>query len=694
MRKRREIKRVRIIIYYILAIVLPCLILGVLAFRGIKNDQALVERELRNSLTETSQDIIAQSDFYISLIEDEFIKIIDSITPPNRTIYADSTLLQFSHNQIVTGVFFIPENDNLKLLNTRLLYVPDNVATYPTPSEFRALQKKMNKGWQYEFREKDYRKGLNYYQQIQVEVQGKQSEGEVLNVIARLQKKLKLDDDAIHTYDLIWNKYPSVYIQGKIPLGAVALIEKSLLLIKESDSISALNNIKILLNQIQKSAWEVRYSYYTFIVSQADKIISWCSNSNNEEVKQMLKEIDLIKNKISILETHTEYLLLFLKNEVINVAESDQTSPIQRDKAEIYTNSYFWSLFLTVNNGKWGLLFNTDFLLENVIQPLIIEKSNDLDFHWEILDESDGLLVQSKSNFNNIIPVYTAFPSNLPAFKMRLYPQNTGLLVSFFNFREGLFLYIYIAIIIILTFGLVFTLWIINNEIHFSKMKSYFMSTVSHEFKSPLTSIRQMAEMLSRGRVPSNQRKERYYKLILQQSERLSHLIENILDFSKMEENQKIFNFKKDNIFNLVKEAINSFQNDRIKPGIHISFSNGESIPYVVFDKEAMEQVMRNLLDNACKYSGDSKNVEVEIFTQNQNVVVNITDHGVGISKKDKGKIFDRFYRVGDELTQSVKGSGIGLTIVRQIVEAHNGNIEVESNPGKGSTFSVILPKA
>jgi signal transduction histidine kinase len=277
---------------------------------------------------------------------------------------------------------------------------------------------------------------------------------------------------------------------------------------------------------------------------------------------------------------------------------------------------------------------------------------------------------------------------------MKLYPQSAGLLGSFFNSREGLFLYIYIAIIIILVFGLVFTLRTMNNEIQFSKMKSYFMSTVSHEFKSPLTSIRQMAEMLDRGRVPSKQRKERYYKLILQQSERLSHLIENILDFSKMEENRKIFNFKKDSLFNLVKEAIKSFQDNSTKQAIHISLSNVESIPEVVFDKEAMEQVMHNLLDNACKYSGNSKNIEVSIITKDENVIVKVTDHGVGISKKDKGKIFDRFYRVGDELTQSVKGSGIGLTIVRQIVKAHNGNILVESSPGKGSAFSVILPIA
>jgi hypothetical protein len=695
MRKRREIKRERIIIYYILAIVLPCLILGVLAFRGIKNDQALVEREFHNTLIETSQDIINQTDAYISSIEKDFSRITETITTPNKTVFKDSLLGKFiAKNLAVAGIFNTPNDGTPMLMNTGFLYVPDDVANYPDLSESIISQKKMNLGWQYEFKEKDYQKALDYYQKLLVEVRGKQSKGKVVNIIARLQKKLKLNEDAIHTYELIWNTYPSVYIQGEIPLGAVALLEKSSLLINNSDSISALNNIRILLNQIQRSAWEIGFSYYTFIVSQADKITSRCEDSKNGEIKQLLQEIDKIKDNISILETHTEYLLSFLGNKEINTSELNQTTEIKRHKTRIDANSYFWSLLSTENNGKWGLIFDTDFLLENAIKPLVIERPNELDFYWEILDENEELLLQSESNSESITPIYTAFPPNLPSLKMKLYPKDAGLLGSFINSRGGLFLYIYITIIIILVFGLAFTMRTMNNEIQFSKMKSYFMSTVSHEFKSPLTSIRQMAEMLARGRVPSRLRKEQYYRMILQQSERLSHLIENILNFSKMEANRKVFNFRKDNLFNLVEEAIDTFQNDSTKPGIRINLSNGESTPDVIFDKEAMEQVMHNLLDNACKYSGDSKNIEVEIITKDQNVIVNVTDHGVGINKKDKDKIFDRFYRVGDEFTQSVKGSGIGLTIVRQIIEAHNGNIVVESYPGKGSTFSVILPKA
>jgi signal transduction histidine kinase len=263
---------------------------------------------------------------------------------------------------------------------------------------------------------------------------------------------------------------------------------------------------------------------------------------------------------------------------------------------------------------------------------------------------------------------------------------------SLFRPGAGIFLFIFIAIVIILAFGLFFTLKAVRDELHLSKMKSYFMSTVSHEFKSPLTSIRQMAEMLVHGRVPSTERQHKYHTTILQQSERLSHLIDNILDFSKMEEGQKVFHFEKADITPVVENIVESFRDHTAPQGFNISLSIPEPVPDIVFDREAMEQVLHNLLDNACKYSGDSREIEVHLSSKGNKTIISVIDHGIGIRKDDLDKIFGRFYRAGEELTQTVKGSGIGLTIVEQIVEAHHGEITVESSPGKGSEFTVIIP--
>ena len=230
MKKKGETKRQRIIIYYVLAIVLPCLILGILALRGIKNDQALVERERRRNLLEAGQQIVRETNTYLSSIENSFAQIIDSTTIPLKIIFTDSILNRFSaQHQVVEGIFFLSGAGDLYLLNNGMLFMPDNFLPVSDVAASQTIQPVLEKGWQIEFRENDYRKALKYYQNVLPDVTSDQSRGEILNTIARVQKKLKLDDEAIRTYDLLSNNYSEVLIQNRIPLGTVALLEKSIL---------------------------------------------------------------------------------------------------------------------------------------------------------------------------------------------------------------------------------------------------------------------------------------------------------------------------------------------------------------------------------------------------------------------------------------------------------------------------------
>jgi signal transduction histidine kinase len=223
-------------------------------------------------------------------------------------------------------------------------------------------------------------------------------------------------------------------------------------------------------------------------------------------------------------------------------------------------------------------------------------------------------------------------------------------------------------------------------------MKSDFISTVSHEFKSPLTSIRQMSEMLFNERIKTESRKKEYYEIMLEQSERLSHLIDNILDFSKIEEGKKAFRFEKTNLKELIDRVKSLYQKSIANEGFSVFSSIPKTLPELVIDKEAIQQVLYNLLDNAYKYSGNSKNIEIMVESTGASVKISVKDFGIGIPREDQHKVFDRFYRGGNELTRSVTGSGIGLTIVKKIIEAHHGTVSLDSTPGKGSTFRVNLP--
>src|SRR5665811_439991 len=194
MKKKGETKRERIIIDYVLAIVLPCLILGILAFRGIKNDQALVEREQRRNLLEAGQEIILETEGFFSSVENNFAEIIELIPVPKKSIFTDSLLSRFiDHHKTVKGIFFISGSGEFFVLNNGMSYVPDEFLTVLSEILPQSTQKILNKGWEYEFKENDNTKALKYYQTALQDANGKQSEGEILNAVARLQKKLELN---------------------------------------------------------------------------------------------------------------------------------------------------------------------------------------------------------------------------------------------------------------------------------------------------------------------------------------------------------------------------------------------------------------------------------------------------------------------------------------------------------------------
>ncbi|MCK5652454.1 MAG: HAMP domain-containing histidine kinase, partial [Gemmatimonadetes bacterium] len=259
---------------------------------------------------------------------------------------------------------------------------------------------------------------------------------------------------------------------------------------------------------------------------------------------------------------------------------------------------------------------------------------------------------------------------------------------------QSVYFYMFLLIASILVFGLILTIRAVSHELELARMKSDFVSTVSHEFKSPLTSIRQLAEMLQAGRVPSQERRQEYYGVLVEQSSRLSALVANILDLARMEEGKKEFRFELSDVEALLEEVLSTTRHRVSHTGFAIQCVVDEPLPRVMADRDAISQAVSNLLDNAVKYSGEARSVNVRAFVSDTWVTVAVEDFGVGIPGEEIDRVFDRFYRGGDALTRSVKGSGLGLTLVKQVVEAHGGEVQVESAPDHGSTFSIRLPTA
>jgi signal transduction histidine kinase len=248
------------------------------------------------------------------------------------------------------------------------------------------------------------------------------------------------------------------------------------------------------------------------------------------------------------------------------------------------------------------------------------------------------------------------------------------------------------VISLLLTGGIVMTHRNISREMALAKLKSDFVSNVSHELRTPLSLIRLYAETLEMGRLKSADKYQEYYSIIRKESERLTALINNILDFSRIEAGRKEYEFRQTDMRELVRNTLDSYRYQIEQSGFAFEEKIAEDVPSLSVDREAMARSLLNLVNNALKYSQDQKYIGVNLFRDNGSVKLEVVDHGIGIPQGEQQKIFDKFYRVGDPLVHNTKGSGLGLSLVRHIVQAHGGEVLVDSVPGRGSKFTINLP--
>lgn len=250
------------------------------------------------------------------------------------------------------------------------------------------------------------------------------------------------------------------------------------------------------------------------------------------------------------------------------------------------------------------------------------------------------------------------------------------------------------ALSLLMAGGIWLTYRNVSREMTLARLKSDFVANVSHELRTPLALIRLYAETLELGRLTAKEKYPEYFRIIREESERLTALINNILDFSRIEAGRKEYEFKETNLAELVHSTLESYRFQIQQNGFAFEENISSDIPPVNVDREAIARSLLNLVNNALKYSKDQKYIAVSLYRSNSSVNLEVRDRGIGISINEQEKIFEKFYRCGDPLVHNVKGSGLGLSLVRHIARAHGGDVLVESAPEKGSKFTIALPLA
>jgi signal transduction histidine kinase len=257
---------------------------------------------------------------------------------------------------------------------------------------------------------------------------------------------------------------------------------------------------------------------------------------------------------------------------------------------------------------------------------------------------------------------------------------------------------IYIVILAVFYFviaiGVIVTLRGIWREAHLSRMKTDFVSNLSHELRTPLTSIRMFAETLRMGRATTPEEQTACIDFIAKESERLSDIAERTLDWARLEAGRRPFIRARVSPSRLTKDIVDGFLAHGMLDSDSIRVDVPEDLPEVDVDRAAIGQVLLNLLENAVKYSGPEKHIVVRGRQHRGAVLIEVEDNGIGVARKDLRRIFERFYRVDDLLARRTEGSGLGLSIARRIVNAHDGRLTVQSELGVGSVFTIQLPAA
>ncbi|MCX6563221.1 MAG: hypothetical protein NTU60_06400, partial [Candidatus Aminicenantes bacterium] len=580
-------KRKRIFILFSMGIVLPSLLLGYLAFRGVKNDQALVEKNRLDEQRRNAESVIRTVGTYVSAVEQDFQKTLATRpnVPPDAFLQSLEKF-KFEHPS-VEDIFLFLDAGQIRFPIAKLLFLPkDLIPLTPADPWPSSLAEKIMTAQRLEFEQKNYRGALERYRQLFDAGADPQTKGQLLNaiarvqkksgLIARVQKKSGLIAEAGRSYAAIARDFDRVRLAGGMPLGLAARLELGSLQAASNEFLPAAKTYLELYKILIQGGFAIEAALYENAVQTLKNSLAeiFSKTAADPEVQSQRNVFLNLENEERGKRNVTDRLFLFLAGAAPNLkAGKSETSgvpsvaataagapgitrgstsavlargykprasgepkarPLTRLTLELEKNSYLVSFSNPITGrgedppGRWGFLLHPVAFREKLLRPALQSGFPPEETAWTVRGQDGQIMMASEKAPSGAPSTKTSFENNFPNWSLEFYPLNPRFLQTLLASRQRVYFYMFLLIAGILGFGLILSVRAVSHELELAKMKSDFVSTVSHEFKSPLTSIRQLAEMLQAGRVPSEDRRRQYYDVLVEQSERLTLLIDNI----------------------------------------------------------------------------------------------------------------------------------------------------------------------
>jgi signal transduction histidine kinase len=499
-----------------------------------------------------------------------------------------------------------------------------------------------------------------------------------LNALARVSVKMKNNRNAYIYYIAITSKYFSVLDKNGFPYVYYA-IPQLLKIADTTNSEKVFNEIALCLSRMASGKIPLNYSTDE-ILTQISEWVNITQTPDNNQVQKIKRFIQRIRSQITFINKYGELI-----KEAIEPGRRNE-NPLLIGRYKTITGVSQGELVLFTNDFEFPAGFTV--ILEQLwVSILSKDLPGDTEFEYEVE------LIEKK-DFNNSSDHKLVTRSDLspcfPGYMVLAKLKNEKLIEEFVKRKSWVY---GIALTLLLggmVLGVLLILRDISREKYLASVRSDFVSNVTHELKTPLTSIHMFAESILLGRVKTTTGKKEYLNIILKETERLKRMINNILDFSKREKGKLEYSFKKVDITALVKSALHDLDYWLIEENFSVQTEIEENV-FINADPDALKQAMINLLSNAIKYSRNTKEIFCKLIKEKDDISIVVEDKGIGIPEDQTALIFDKFYRIGQNRGKDASGTGLGLTVVKEIVEAHNGKVLIESQINEGSKFTIIL---
>ena len=656
----------RLSIVFILAIVLSGSVLTYFSINNISNLKELTEKKV----IEEQREIYAGFSAALHDKLDSFSSGLGNEEDQNGII-KDSLLKRALEYECIIQPFILDRKGDFVF--PRFEGISGRVLV---PAFSQRFSTAFSEGEKAEFAGKDPGKAEEFYLSCLQYSTGSMDYAKALNALGRVEVKMSDTKLALSRYKLIVSDYYSESDENGYPYAYYALPQ--LLKMTGTDNSEELASlISFALEQMNSGLIPLNYSTGELLSAITDWLKK-AAQVSNDQLSQIDILIKTIGQQLQFVNTYGDEL-----KEVLARVNPDSYYSTGNGFKIINSSSGDNHEFFLVNTDldlPAGILIDRNKLFDTLTKAALREN---FDFDY-VIDFPEGFSLNNGQNLLHSSQLNPYFPGQLILIRL----ADEDLINDIVKRRSWIYGIASVLLLVAMVLGVALILRDIAREKHLARLRSDFISNVTHELKTPLTSIRMYAESMIMGRVKSEEKRKEYLEVVVHESDRLKGMINNILEFSKMEKGSPEYHFVRTDIALLIKEAIAEMSHWFNQEGFEITSELEENI-HTDVDPEKMKQALNNLFSNSIKYSTDTKQVFIRLFRKEDNIIIEVEDHGIGIPDDKLLRIFEPFYRIGQE--EGAGGTGLGLTVVQEIVEAHCGSITVTSKTGEGSKFVITL---